>query len=266
MPQADYPDLGRYIRRQNPYSTSPQLPGTLGSEGGPGVLTVDDKNAADPWVLNWDFREPAAFDSVKKWDVVNYRVSRVVVVPTWYEWENPPKGSYMRILYANILIGYTPPAPVSTLPPYRTFADTPGGNGTGDYGELGELISARFPFSDVPELGSDVDPNGDLSNVVIAESFLDSFSAASGNVFQLNGDAMDLTQRQQCLYWDGPKRIGDMPPPPTAGSTQDGTFDSGAVINYQITKAFRVPYRFDTAGGTTMGGLILVGYNGSGDG
>jgi hypothetical protein len=266
MVQADFESLGNYIARQNPYSTAPKLPGTLGTEGGPGVLTVDDKNASDPWVLTWDFREPAASGSIKKWEVVNYRIARAVVVPNWYAWTiNPPKDGSMPILYANILIGYTPPAPGSTLPAYQTFVDTPAGNGTGSYGELGELIARRFPFHAEPTLLSEVDENGDLSNVVTAVSFLADKSAASGNVFQRNSDAMTLDQRQECLYWDGPRRLGSMPPEPTASSTQDGTYDGGQVFNYQITKAFRIPYRF-VEGGSTYGGWVFVGNNGSGDG
>lgn len=269
MVQADFQSLGRFVRRQNPYSTAPELPGTLGTNGGPGVLTVDDKKAADPWVLTWDFREPAADPggAFAANDVVNYRISRAVVVSTWYDWTvNPPKDGSMPVLYANILIGYTPPRPVTTFSGgYRAFTQTPAGNGTGDYDDLGEVISRRFPFNPVPTLVSDADPAGDLSNVVTAVSFLADKSNASGNVFQLNSDRFTLAQRQQCLYWDGPKRLGATNVEPTAASTQDGTYDGGQVFNYQITKAFRIPYRYDD-GGTPREGQILMGFNGGGDG
>lgn len=272
MVQADFESLGIFIRRQNPYSTTPELPGKLGTEGGPGVLTVDDKKAADPWVLTWDFREPnAAPDgSYKANEVVNYRISRAIVVPTWYDWTiNPPKDGSMPVLYANILIGYTPPRPATTFPTgYRTFVDTPAGNGTGatPYEDLGEIISRRFPFNPVPTLVSDVDSNGDLSNVVTAVSFLADKSGAANNVFQLNSDRFSLTQRQQCLNWDGPKRLGPSNQEPTAASTQDGTYNGGQVHNYQITKAFRLPYRYDAGRGQIYEGLILIGFNGGGDG
>jgi hypothetical protein len=262
MVQADFQSLGVFIGRQNPYSTDPKIPAKLSPDGGPGVLTVDDKNSADRWVLNWDFREPTGSN-----DVVNYRISRAIVIPTWYVWEaESPKGRPPRILYANLLIGYTPPTPVASFSTYQTFTDTPsGGTGTGTYEELGEIIERRFPFHPAPTLVSQVDGNGDLDQVVTAESFLAGFSNASATVFQLNGAAMTLAQRQQCLYWDGPRRTGPMAAEPGASSTVDGTFDGGGLANYQITKAFRLPYEY-VSGGQTFRGLILIGHNGSGDG
>jgi hypothetical protein len=112
---------------------------------------------------------------------------------------------------------------------------------------------------------SEVDDDGDLSNVVKSVSFLADKSNVSGDVYQLNSDRFSLEQRQQCLYWEGPKRIGLTYVEPTPASTQDGTFDAGDVVSYQITKAFRIPYRY-VGGGTTYEGLILVGFNGGGDG
>jgi hypothetical protein len=73
---------------------------------------------------------------------------------------------------------------------------------------------------------------------------------------------MDLSQEQQCLYWDFPKpHVPGTVPPPTSPTW---------MRNYQITKAFRVSYAFDEPGSGSghshqVTGEILIGYAGAGD-
>ena len=270
QPAATFLDLAYYILEENPYSLNPQLPLTLGDNGGPGVLTVD-AGPTDPWQLHWDFREPAAGTvdghPFEKWDVVNYRIARAVVVPTSYAWVNdPPADGSMRTLYANLLIGYTPPrasiAKLELLP----FVDKPEGDGTGQgYLHLAEIIERRFPLSGQPRLRSRKIGQGDVTDVVKAVSFLMNRSKRTGEIFQRNNGRLTLEQRQQCLYWDGPKRIGSERFPPSADSRVAPPSDPYRVDNYQITKAFRIGYTY-TEGGITYDGDILIGFNGAGDG
>jgi hypothetical protein len=270
QPVATFLDLAYYILEENPYSLNPQLPLTLGDNGGPGVLTVD-AGPTDPWPLYWDFREPGPGTvdgrDFEKWDVVNYRIIRAVVVPTSYAWvQDPPADGSMRTLYANLLIGYTPPrasiAKLEMLP----FVDTPHGDGTGQgYLHLGEIVERRFPLSGQPRLLSKKLGQGDITDVVTAVSFLMNRSKRTGEVYQNSNSRMSLSERQQCLYWDGPKRVGSARFPPSADSQVAPPNDPYRVDNYQITKAFRIGYTY-TEGGITYDGDILIGFNGAGDG
>jgi hypothetical protein len=188
-------------------------------------------------------------------------------VPVFYAWvDNPPPDGSMPNLYANVLIGYTPPRASIVNLDLLPFVDTPQGSGTGqNYHHLGAIIERRFPLSGQPRLLASAPAYGALSNVVPAVSFLADFSKAQRRVFQRNSADMDLTQRQQCLYWDGPKRVGSQRFPPSADSTVAPANDPTRVVNYQITKAFRIGYEY-TELGTIYRGDILIGYNGSGDG
>ena len=262
-------DLGNYIGQQNPYSLEPKIPDTLGEEGGPGVVTVS-ATGADPWMLYWGFRERAAGTvdghNFKPLDVVNYRIVRAIIVPTWYTWIGGPAAK--PILYEHLLIGYTPPRN-STIPAtFEPYPDTPAGNGDGDYGLLGSLIEERFPFSEEPRLDSQKEDDGSLSNIVRAVSFLENKSKTSGDVFQRDSDGLDIAERRQCLYWDGPVYTPAMPPAPTTATptTVVSPLTPYRVTKYQITKAFRIGYFYEDDKGATYRGDILVGYNGSGDG
>jgi hypothetical protein len=262
--ETTFTDLGTYIGDQNPYSLTPNIPPTLGEEGGPGVLTVSAEGS-DPWMLYWGFREPAAgtvdghaFD---KWDVVNYRIIRTIIVPTWYTWIGGSKPT----LFEHLLIGFTPPRSSTASLTFMSYPDTPAGNGSGTYSLLGSLIEERFPLSTEARLDSMKDTSGNLSNIVTAVSFLESKSKASGNVFQRDSDGLNLSERQQCLYWDGPEHTPVMPPAPTSAMGVVSASTPYRVAKYQITKAFRIGYFYEEKG-TTYRGDILVGYNGSGDG
>ena len=263
-------DFAQFIANENPYAHYPVFPGSIGEEGGPGVLTVQ-ADGTDPWHLHWDFREPAAGivdnQPFGPLDMANYRIARAAFIPTSYRWtENRPEGQPEVELFANVIIGYTVPTGSTAHLPLRPFADDPTGGDTGvGYIEaLAEILERRFPFDAQPRLQSERREDGTLSGITMARSWLEGYSARSGAIFQISNMLMTLHQRQQCLYWDGPKRVPAMPPAPTPASAIAGKFDPNRVANYQITKAFRIGYEYGV-GGDVVSGQIVVGFNGGGD-
>jgi hypothetical protein len=260
MPAATYQDLQRYIKANNPYSTSVEFPDTLGPDGGEGVL-IADANPADPWSLRWDFREPAAGSvgtfEFGKLDVINYPIVRAIFVPYRYNWTQGSQAGDPPRLMANIVIGFTPTSEKDA--PVRPFVNTPSAPATnGGYSALGSLIEAAQPLHPETILESQVGAGGALSDIVTAVSWLAPNSAAGGNGIQKSNARMTQAERQQCLYWDGPRRL-TIPFGPAATAQ-----DNYPVFSYQITKAFRIGYSY-TRNTKNFKGYVLVGDNGGGD-
>jgi hypothetical protein len=284
-----YEELGHYLSGQDPYSAAEAVSFADGfDDPSSGSSTVIAGDAAHPLNLYWDFRHRRPFwigepgRPHKPLKVENYKIAKAMVIPyTYTRGFNLVEGGLVKQqsggkvdlvggdrveikMVAHLLIGYVSLGPGVTA---ATGTAAPSASGSartdksGDsYDRLGRFIRAETPFGSAPRLT--VDPEvPDETGLEIALTWLADFSAAADQIASSSDNEMDLSQEQQCHYWDFPKPHlpGTVPPPTTPTWMR----------NYQITKAIRATYEIDEPGSDgqprPVKGTILIGYAGAGD-